>query len=502
MRLMKQNKLAIKNALSGTIMQLVKILLNFIVRTAFIYKLGEQAVGLNGLFTNILSILSLSELGFGAAVVTHMYEPLARNDKKRIVELMRIYRTIYLFVGLVIVAAGMIILPMLPTLTKTYTGNLNVQLLFILYLTNVALTYFMGYKTSILNADQLGYIVSNSYAMMLIGQSVCQIVLLLIFKSFYAYLTIAIIATALQNAYIWHVVNKRFPYVSHIKKIASFSDLKSVMDYVRPLLVYQISGVINTSTDSIVISQCLNITATGLYSNYMMILNALLALVTSLITSVTATIGNIVYSKSKNLFLTFERLFGVSAGIATFVAMCVAGLLQPFVDLWLGNQYTFGWEVSSLFAVNLYVTILGLPLLVFREATGSFIHRQYIPIVSVFLNLGFSVLLVNRIGISGVIVGTLLGRLMTYTWNDPSVIFRYHFKRSSKKFTISLFLEILVMMLILGLLAWVTSLIARYSLVKFIGVMIVVVILSGILAFLRVLYVISFDDLRHGRIFK
>ena len=499
---MRQNKLAIRNAISGTLMQLIKILLNFIVRTAFIYTLGEQAVGLNGLFTNILSILSLTELGFGAAVVTHMYKPLAQNDKKRIVELMRIYRTIYLFVGFAIVMIGMIILPLLPALTKTYTGELNVQILFVLYLLNVALTYFMGYKTSILNADQLGYIVSNSFAVMLIVQSLFQIALLVIFQSFYAYLIVAIAATILQNIYIWHVVNNRYPYVAHIKRIASFKDLRSVMDYVKPLLVYQISGVINTSTDSIVISQWLNISITGFYSNSMMILNALLALVTSLITSVTATIGNIVYSRSEHLFLTFKRLFSVSAGIATFVSICVSALLRPFIEVWLGHQYAFGWQVSALFATNLYVTILGLPLLVFREATGSFIHRQYIPVVSVFLNLGFSILLVNKIGVAGVIVGTLFGRLMTYTWNDPSIIFKYHFKKSSRKFIISLFSEIFVMAALFSVTSWITSLIIHYSFAKFLGVMIVMIILSAFFAILRVLRVISFEDLLHGRIFK
>jgi O-antigen/teichoic acid export membrane protein len=498
----KQNKLAIKNAISGSLMQLVKILLNFIVRTVFIRTLGEQAVGLNGLFTNILSIMSLSELGFGAAVVTHMYQPLAQNDNKRVFELMKIYKTIYIFVGIAISMVGIVLLPFLPSLTKTYTGLLNVQILFVLYLLNVALTYFLGYKTSILTADQLGYIVSNSYAFMLIGQSIIQVFILVLLKSFYIYLVVAVVATILQNCFVWHAVNKHYPYVAHIKGFASFKDMKSVTDYVKPLLVYQISGVINTSTDSIVISQWLSISVTGLYSNYMMILNALLALVTALISSVTATIGNIVYSKPHRLFNSFKRLFGLSAGIAAFVAICSSALLKPFVSIWLGDAYVFDWNVSAIFAINIYVTILGLPLMVFREATGSFVHRQFIPLISVFLNLGLSILLVERIGIAGVIMGTLFGRLLTYTWNDPSVIFKYHFKQAAAGFIFRQYVEIILMSFLIAALAWLTALNSHYTFLNFTLLIFVVVPFSILVALGRTLRIISASDLRHGRIFK
>ncbi|WP_127848322.1 lipopolysaccharide biosynthesis protein [Lacticaseibacillus hulanensis] len=481
---MKSGRLIIRNATSGAVMQVLKIVINFLVRTLFIRTLGESALGLNGLFTNMLNLLSLTELGFGAAIVTHMYKPLAHGDDNRVLVLMRIYKTIYLSVGFILMLIGSILMVGIPIITRSYHGPLNVQVIFALYLANVVLSYLLGYKTSVLNADQRSYVVNNSYSMMFLIQSFLQAVILLFFKNFYLYLIIAIFGTVFQNVYVRVYVGKRYPFLKRISGFASRQDIMSVTDYVKPLLVYQVSGVVNNSTDSIVISQFLSVAVVGRYSNYMMVVAALSSLMNSIVSGITSTIGNVASTKPERLFGSFKKMFNMIAVISLFVALCLSALLSPFVTIWLGSKYVFDWKVSAMFSLTLYVNLMGLAGMVFREATGSFVYRQYLPVVSVIINLAFSMLLVNVVGVGGVLVGTVVSRLATYTWNDPNVLFKQHFAKSSGKFLKKLYFEISMVAVLIFTVARVTSVFA-YSVGGFLVLGMIVVLCALAVAITR-----------------
>lgn len=465
-------------------MQLVKILINFVVRTVFIHMLGEQAVGLNGLFTNILSLLSLTELGFGGAIIAHMYKPIAEGDTARIKVLMRIYRTIYNFVAILVALGGIIIFPVLPLITRSYTGDLNVSVIFFLYVLNVVSSYLLGYKSSILTANQRGYVVNFSYSVMLIFQALLQITALSIWKSFYMYLLLGIICTVVQNVYVYMRANHDYPYIRKLNGRASKSEIGSVLDYVKPLMIYQVSGVVNNSTDSIIISQFLSLRVTGLYANYMMIVSAVQSLMNSLITSVTATIGNIFYGNAGRTEESFYRLFEIAIVLATFVSFCLSGLLNVFIGVWLGSNYDLGWMVSGAFAFNTFVTVTNLPMLVFREATGSFVFRQYIPVVSLVINLVLSMALVDKFGVGAVVFSTTISRLTTYAWNDPSIIFRRSFGKSAVPFIRNYYLWTVITGITLFLFALFSEEVAKRGLAGFfldaVEVILIAVLLSAV----------------------
>jgi len=497
---LNQNKLLIRNAASGTVMQIAKLFLNFVVRTIFIHTLGNQALGLNGLFTNILSLLSLTELGFGAAVVTHMYKPIAEQNHTRIRVLMGVYRTIYLGVGAMVAILGLMLVPFIPTITRTYTGSLNVEFIFFLYVANIVFSYTLGYRTSMLTADQRGYVVNITTLLGFLMQSFMQVIVLFVFRSFYLYLVVAILATVFQNLYLSYRVKKDYPYLRGQKKRASIDDLRSVMDYAKPLLVYQVSGVVNNSTDSIVISQFLSVAMTGLYSNYMMIVSALLSLMTAMVSAITSTIGNLAAARPHDLYQAFKRIFSVISSVSIFVGFCLGGLLNPFIVIWLGDASSLNWLVSGSFAINLFVTLIGLPLMVFREATGSFVYRRYIPIISVVINLVVSVILVNFLGVGGVIIGTLTSRLLTYTWNDPDVIFKHHFRIRPRGFLIRIYRLILIMAILIFGEAFLVSRIQNWTFLRFVILSVLVVGVSVFVSYMYLRNKVSIRELIHGKI--
>lgn len=430
---------SLKNISNGLISQIISLVASFAVRTVFIKYLNEEYLGVNGLFTNILSILSLAELGFGSAIVYSMYKPLAENNNKKLQAIMNLYKKVYTYIGIIVGLIGMSIIPFMDYIIKNKPNVDNLILIYIMYLLNSVCSYFIAYKRSILTADQREYIsLQYRYIFMLI-KSIGQIVVLSIFKSFIFYLTIQIICTILENLFITNKINKIYPFLNEKNnEKLSKNEIQRIRKDVEALIISRFGSVMLNGTDNIIISSFVGIKWVGLLSNYNLVIGSVDMLVSQIIYGLTGSIGNFIAEKDqKERINLFKQVDLLGFWLYAMSSICLSILLNPFIELWIGNDYVIKQSTIDVLAINFFINGISALLWLFKSTSGLFTKGKYRPLISALLNIVISIILSKYIGLIGVLLGTTISRLLTNILIDPHVIYKYSFKESAKDYYIS-----------------------------------------------------------------
>lgn len=423
---------SIKNSTWGLIVQVVILFINFIVRKIFIYFLGIEYLGINGLFVNLLTMLSFAELGIGTAIVYSMYKPIAQNDNEKIKSLMKLYKKSYKIIGAVIAILGIIILPFLQYIIKDNSNIKDLNIIYTLFLFNTVMSYFYVYKKSLLIADQRSYICNKINMYFSIIKGICQIFILYFTRSYIFYMIIQVILTILENVVISFVADKLYPFLKE-KEIVKLkkSELNDIFKNIKSLVVYKFGHIVLDGTDNIIISSFLGIQYVGILSNYTMIIYAISSLLSQLINSLTASVGNLVATESKarqedvfnNItFLTFI-LYGISS-------ICIYALINPFIRLWLGSEFLLSNYITLVLVSNYYINGILSASWIYRGTKGLFVYGKYRPLISAIINIVLSIILLKYIGLLGVLLGTLITRVITNLWFDPWIIYKFGFQKS------------------------------------------------------------------------
>ncbi|MFR8063988.1 hypothetical protein [Thomasclavelia spiroformis] len=417
----------LRNSIYGIIAQGVLIFLNFLTRTVFLKFLSTEYLGVNGLFSNVLSMLSLVELGIGTAIVYSMYKPIAENNKREISALMSFYKKAYHYIGIVVTILGLLLVPFLDLIVKNKNNIQNLEVIYLLFLFNTSLTYFYAYKRSIISADQKEYILSKYRMYFSFLKAFLQIAVLFLTKNFIIYVFVQIFCTFLENFFISRKADKMYSYLKEYKneKIAP-EKVKKIKDDVKSLTIYKISGTMLDGTDNIIISSFLDIGLVGLLSNYTLIVNSINMLLTQVVTSVTASVGNfIVKEDNDRCEELLHNLTFVQFIFYGFSFVSLACLLNPFITLWIGKKYLFDLLVVFIIALNFFISGILSTIWTFRTTMGLFKYGKYRPIFTAILNLVISVILANEIGILGVLLGTTISRVCTNVWFDPYIVYKH-----------------------------------------------------------------------------
>lgn len=429
---------SLRNIIFGVSGQLMSALMGIVVRTVIIYTLGIDYVGIEGLFSSILMMLSLTNLGFETAIIYSLYKPLAENDYCKIRSLMNLYKKAYRIVGIIVLLIGVSLLPFLPYLMNGSTSINNINLIYLLFIFNSVSSYYFVYKQSIIIADQQSHIISKIHSVFIIMSNLIQIILLLCFHNFILVLTIQILFRIIENVYIGNKANKLYPFlnVKNDDKL-SLEDRKDFFGNLYALLLYRISGVVINGTDNIIISKFMGLSWVGIYSNYLLILSTISTFLGYIFYSITASIGNFnVKETSEKKYFVFRVLSFASFWIYGLCVISLWSLINPFITIWLGSQYVLNKYIVFAILLNFFTTGMQTASTSFRETTGLFKKGKYRPIIAALINLVVSIILVQKIGIAGVLWGTIISRLCTYFWYDPYVIFKYVFQASVKKYFI------------------------------------------------------------------
>lgn len=421
----------LRNVVGGVGGQAFTSILQFVCRTVFISLLGATYLGVNGLFSNILSMLSLAELGIGPAIVFSMYKPIADNDEVRIAKLMNFYKTAYRLVAVIVLVIGLALTPFLEFFINDVSNLEHLEVIFILILSNTVVSYLYAYKGSMLNADQKAYavvIIRNIFAVV---QNVVQIVVLLITQNFIAYLVVQIITTFLGNFVLAKYVDKKYPFlVTHKKEKLGKDEQKGILTKVKGMMMHKVGGFVLNSTDNLVISKFVGVLMVGLYSNYLMIINMIKTYLTQITGSVTASVGNLIASEPKEkVHKVFESMQLVYFWLYSLCLTCFYVIFQPFITLWIGSEFLMNKYVLLTVLLNFYLTGFQECVNTFVNATGLFWETRRKPIYECVINLSVSIVLAWKIGLVGVFIGTLVSFVCTF-WINPVVLYKKYFQRS------------------------------------------------------------------------
>lgn len=422
---------SVRNLLFGIGSQGIQTILPFISRTIFIHILGASFLGINSLFTSILSVLSLAELGIGNIVVYSLYKPLANKDYPRVATLVKFYKQVYELIAAAVFIIGIVLIPFLPALVNLPNNIENITLYYFLYVANSSLSYLFVYKTSIINADQKQYIVSLYNTGSIVVLTTLQIVGLLVFRSFLVYLIIQLLVTFGTNFLMSKKADKLFNLQNVKASKLTRSEKREIFSDTFSMLSYKLGGTFLNSTDSMYISALISTVTVGLYANYTMIQTVLNKFINIIYDSIYASVGNLNATADKNKRkLVFDALIIIFLWIGT-VGFCGFYLCSgDVIRLWIGDKYELNSMAVISMSLQFYLPIILYPIWMYRNTTGLFSQTKSILIYAGLLNLGLSWLLGRAWGLPGILLATSISRVVTSFWYEPVVLYKNLFQES------------------------------------------------------------------------
>lgn len=461
-----RSEYVLKNMTISLILQIVKNVLAFIGRTVFFYVLGAEYLGVNSLFTDVLTVLSFAELGIGNAMIFSLYKPIAEQDTDKIKSLMRLYAKSYKIIGVVIAVLGVILIPFLKYLIKDvdYVQE-NITLLYVLFLLNSVISYFFVYKKSLIIADQKNYIV-EIYQQIFYGlQIIVQSVFLIITKAFIPYLLLMIAFTFLNNFFVARKADKMYPYlkdrdIQPLKK----EEFKGIVTNIKALVVYKVGGIILESTDSIFISMLINVVTVGLYANYKMVVNVFKTIGNQVMNSIVASVGNLNASSSddKKEKVFYEMMY-ISSWFYGFTSVGLCIFLTPLIKVWFGDSYIIGFDSVLAACMYFYISNMHYPCYTYRTTAGLFVFGKYVPLVSAFLNIILDIVMGSLWGLAGILWASIISRVVTYELIDPILVYKRVFHKNALKYYV-VYLAMTAIIILDGFISYKLA-----SLIPFVG---------------------------------
>ena len=449
-----------RNMLMAVILNIVTIAVGFFTQRIFLHILGAEYMGLNSLFANILSALAVAELGIGSAIIFSMYKPMAEDDRSTIRALMAFYKKCYAIIGLVVLGLGLVILPFTPLIVGEQSLDINIQIIFAISLADIVLSYYLGYKRSIIFVAQKNYIIDFVALLYVIFVSALQMLVLFLTKNYYLYLLVRLTFRILQNVALNTIAGKMFPYIKEPNPPALSKTIrKDIAKKVKGLIYHKVAYFVVLGTDNIIITTFLGLFVNGLYSSYYLIISSLQGIVGQVITATTASVGNLLVEKNKpKQFDVFRKIRFMDFWLATLGAAGLLIVMDSFISVWLGPEFLLGFDVLVVLAINYYVFITRYSFSVFKEAAGIFYEDRFVPIIESLVNIVASLILVNIFGLAGVFMGTIISSMVLFVYSYPKFVYKNLFGRNYRQYVI----ETIGYAILAGVICTASLLLARF----------------------------------------
>lgn len=434
--------------------QIVQMVLGFVTRTIFLKYLSAEYLGVNSLFSNILSMLSLAELGLTSAFLFELYKPLSENNKPQIAVIIKYLKKTYQIVGLVVFVTGLVLIPFLDQIIahKPQTVVEDIRILYLFFLFNSASGYFFSYKISLLDADQKISVSTLNSVKFLIIQNLLQIVVLVFMQNFLLYLTVQLLVQLFSNFWISRIVDKKYPFLSehnHLKIDAAVRN--RITKNVQASFLVKIGGVLVNGTDNLFISYFVGLALLGKFSNYVMLFAMVNSILMIIFASIKSSVANFVVKESlerqREIFQTLNFLNFLCFGIS---ALLILFCINDFIKIWVGSQYVLSDKIPVLLAVNFFMVGMQNGFWTFKGAYGFFNYGKYMVLGTAVINLVLSYFLGSQAGIVGILAATAIARLTTNFWYDPFVVLKHGLKQNPLFYMGRFLYYLLVLALIFG----------------------------------------------------
>lgn len=418
------------NFSTGVFGDVLNILIGFACRVVFVRMLGSEYLGVRGLFTNILSVLSLAELGIGSAIIYALYKPIAEKDEDKIAAIMQYYKKAYMVIGLIVAALGLAVLPFLDDIIRSKPDiKESIYLIYLLFLFSTVSSYFFSYRASILTASQRTYVIQGYNYVVTILQSILQIVFLVLTHEYITYLVIQIAGGLAYNIAISTKAAKDYPYIKK-KDVPPLptAERRSLFVNIRALAISKLSGVLVNSTDNIAITFFNGLSVTGLTSNYTILSGMVDQIITPFFNSFTASVGNLnATSTSEKSYFIFRVLNMMNFWLYGWGAIGIALVSSDLVSLLYGSKYVMPAHIPIILAVNMFSIGMLHAVYTYKSTMGLFRYGQFLLFFTGFINIALDVILGKKLGVFGILLATLGARICTNLWYEPYAVFKYGF---------------------------------------------------------------------------
>lgn len=468
-----------KNIAFGFVSNFVILFMNFLQRTIFILILGQTLTGVNSLFSGILSMLSMAELGIGSALNYSLYKPVANKDYEKIKSYMLFYKKAYRVIAAVITIIGLALTPFLKYLVKNPGDNTIQELTvyYLIFLFNTVSTYFVAYKYSLVNAEQRNYIQTNITTITKIVTVVVQIVVLLVTRNFLIYLLAQAAVELLQKIFVSRYLNRLYPYLCE-KKVQKLEKEETavIITKTKALMCHKIGDVARLQTDSIIISSFIDVGVNGIVDNYNYVITYVANFVNIIFNSVLSGFGNLVATESKEKqYEVFKVYRFFACWLYGFATVGFWYLLTPLIgNLWLNDEWVIGQGIVTLILIDFYFKGGRVVLANFKIAAGVFEKDRYLALIQGGVNLVLSIGLVQVIGLSGIYVGTVVSGLMANVI-QPLIVYHDCFERKAiSYFTDSLKYLCIIVGITLLLLPVKAAILQEVTFLRFLGMSVVI----------------------------
>jgi len=425
---------SVRNTSMAIISNIASMIVGYLLRVVFTHTLSESYVGLNGLFTDIVQVLSLSEMGIGTAITYALYRPVAEENIEKQKSLMRLIRNFYRLVIVLAAMLGCALIPFMRLLIKDYNDAEHVILIYILYVTNTICSYLLIYKKTLLDAQQKMYIGVFFQTLSWIIQDVLKMAALVIWHDLILFLVIGIASTLLCNIAISWTADRSCPYLrdKEVKQLPK-EEKKELYANIRAMMMHKVGTVVVNNTDNLILSACVGLLSVGSYSNYHLVILTVQQLLYSVYKGTTASVGNLgVMEDKKDVQKVFDELVFIGQWMYGVAFICLFELLNPAIKLSFGEQYVFSRDIVFVLCLIFYIQGLRNPVLTFRDSMGLFWYDRYKALVEGGLNIVLSLILVRYMGVIGVFLGTVFSMSLTSVWIEPFVLHKYGFKSSCR----------------------------------------------------------------------
>ena len=457
-------KFAAKNIAFGYISNILTLIGGFVLRTIFISHLGKTLLGVNDLYTDILSVLSMAELGVGTALNYSLYGPVARKEIDKVKSYMLLYKKAYRTIGCLIAVIGIAISPFLPMLVKNpgslATGELT--LYYFIFLFNTVSTYFVAYKYSLVNAEQKNYIQTNIITVTKLLTMAIQILIIICTGNFVLYLIAAAVVELLQKIFVSIYLNRLYPYLKDkdVEKLSK-QETGEIVTKTKALFLHKIGDVARLQTDSTIISAFIDVGLVGILGNYKLVISSVSNFVNIIFNSVLSSFGNLIATESKEKqYQAFHIYRFMACWIYGFSAVGFGILLTPLVTLWLGEEWALSTTVISCILIDYYFKGDRIVLSNFKTAAGVFEQDKYLALIQGIVNLVISIVLVMKIGLVGVYIGTIVSGLIANI-TKPYIIYKHILHKPVKEYYLDSIKYLVVLAVSLGISLYMSNVILQ-----------------------------------------
>lgn len=422
---------SIKNIIIGLLTQISIIIMGFISRKVFITSLGAGYLGVNGLLTNVLSLLVLVEGGIALSITYNLYKPLSEDNRPVIISLIQLYKKAY---GVLAVITLLISVGLFPFLGNLMNKEHSVKYLIIIYAIFVVkniVSYLNAHKWSLINADQRGYVINRWSIFYQLITIFSRIIILITTHNYILYLGTELFIYIIQNWLNGIIVNKHYSYIKTKQKYPLDYNIKNnIIKNVRALFFHNIGTLLVFGTDNILIASFIGVTTVGLYSNYSMITQQVNALIDPMLGGFSSSVGNLIATETEDkTYKIYKISFLTNFFIYSVSVIFLFNVFQPFITWWLGSKYLIGYSVVTLILFNFYLNGMRTSIQTFKSKAGLFVQDKYAPLIEGAINLGASIIFIHYFGLAGVFVGTALSTITTVLWTQPYFTYKYLFKK-------------------------------------------------------------------------